>query len=417
MAPVMVRPTPPLLQAALALALLAGCTVGPAVEPAPSAAPSPTGGSLPAPTATPSPPPPPPPTSPPFPSPTPAPLPTPDGAITRGPYLQSPTSDSIVVVWETDRPIPGEVIFGRDGIFDQRMVSAADGLRHEVTLSGLEPGAEYSYWVASDGYPLSEGGSFRAAPTADEADFTFVAYGDTRTGHDIHRQIAESILTLKPDFAVHVGDLVAQGMYDSEWDRFFEIERALLANVPLFPCPGNHEGNDQRYFQAFVLPGNERWYSFDWGNTRIISLQIDAIMPFGTQSEQVQWLESTLAASTQEWVIVVFHIPPYDALPEDEMGYAARVNIVPVLERYGVDLVISGHNHNYQRSLVNGITYIVTGGGGAELYPIDQPDPDTEAYYNGHHFVLFNVNGGTLSGQVIAVDGKIVDEFELVTGP
>jgi hypothetical protein len=93
-----------------------------------------------------------------------------------------------------------------------------------------------------------------------------------------------------------------------------------------------------------------------------------------------------------------------------------RVNIVPVLERYGVDLVICGHNHNYQRSLVNGITYIVTGGGGAELHPIDQPDPDTEASYNGHHFVVFSVDGGTLLGQAITVDGEVVDEFELTSG-
>jgi 3',5'-cyclic AMP phosphodiesterase CpdA len=321
-----------------------------------------------------------------------------------------------VIVWETDRPIPGEVIFGRDGIFDQRVVSAAEGLRHEVTLGGLEPGAEYGYWVASNGYPLSEGGSFRTAPTADDADFTFVAYGDTRSGHDIHRQIAERILTLMPDFAVHTGDLVAQGMYDSEWDRFFEIEQALLANVPLFPSPGNHDANSQHYFDAFVLPGNERWYAFDWGNVRVICLQIDAIMPFGKQSEQVLWLEEALAANTQEWVIVVFHVPPYDAVSDDAMNYAVRVNIVPLLERYSVDLVINGDSHNYQRSVVNGITYIVTAGAGAELYYISHPGPDTEVYYNGHHFVLFNVNGGTLNGQVITSDGEIIDEFELVNG-
>jgi Icc-related predicted phosphoesterase len=415
MTPVMVRPSPPFIQAALALALLAGCTVRPPAALLPSTTPTPTETALPAPTATPSPPPPPP-TLTPVPSPTPTPAPTPDGAITRGPYLQSPTSDSIVIVWETDRPLPGEVIYGRNGVFDQRMVSAADGLRHEVTLSGLEPGAEYGYWVASNGYPISESGGFRTAPTADNADFTFVAYGDTRTGHDIHRQIADSILTLKPDFAVHVGDLVAQGMDDSEWDRFFEIEQPLLANVPLFPSPGNHEGNDQRYFQAFVLPGNERWYSFDWGNTRIISLQIDGIMPFGTQSEQVQWLESTLAATTQEWVIVVFHIPPYDALPEDTMGDAVRINLVPLFERYGVDLVLSGHNHNYERSLVNGITYIVTGGGGAELYPISQPGPDTKAFYNGHHFVEFTVQGSSLTGRALTTDGTVVDAFSLGSG-
>jgi Icc-related predicted phosphoesterase len=412
MAAVMVRPTRLFLQAAFALAWLAGCTMAPLPSPTPPA----TGQPLAAPTVTPSIPSPPPPTSLPLPSPTPTLAPTPAGAITRGPYLQSPTSDSIVIVWETDRPIPGEVVFGRGGALDQRVVSDAQGLRHEVTLRGLEPGSEYGYWVASNGYPLSDPASFRTAPTDGDTGFTFVAFGDTRTGHDFHREIADRILSLRPDFAIHVGDLVTYGSQDSEWDRFFEIEHALLASVPLFPSPGNHEGNDQRYFDAFVLPGNERWYSFDWGNVRVISLQIDGIMPFGKESEQVQWLESTLAATSQEWVIVVFHIPPFDSLAEDEMGYAVRVNIVPLLERYGVDLVLCGHNHNYERLLVNGISYIVAGGGGAELYPIDQPSPDTEAYYNGHSFVAFTVQGSTLTGSALTTDGTVIDTFRLESG-
>ncbi len=320
------------------------------------------------------------------------------------------------MVWETDRPIPGEVVYGRRGVYNQHAPSTADGLRHEVLLSGLEAGTAYGYWIVSNGYPISEPGSFRTAPTADDADFTFVALGDSQSGHATHRSIADRILTVFPDFAVHTGDLVAYGMNDSEWDRFFEIEHTLLASVPLFPSLGNHDANDKRYFDAFVLPGNERWYAFDWGNARIICLQIDAIVPFGTQSEQVLWLESTLAANTQEWVIVVFHIPPYDALPEDSMGYAVRVNVVPLLERYGVDLVVSGHNHNYQRSLVNGITYIVTGGAGGELVYIDGPDPDTEAYYNGHHFVEFTIHGSSLTGTAITTDGNVVDSFSLESG-
>lgn len=410
----MVRPTPPFVQAALALILLAGCTGTPTATPQPTA-PIPTPLPSPTPTLVP---PPPPATS--TPSPPPTPLPTPDGSITRGPYLQSATSESIVIVWETDRPIPGEVVYGREGVYDQHAASAtaADGLRHEVLLTGLQSGTAYGYWVASNGYPISDPGGFRTAPANDASPFRFVAFGDSQSLHSIHQQAADLVLSLWPDFALHTGDLVAYGMYDEEWDRFFKIEQTLLANVPLFPSPGNHDANDQRYFDAFVLPGNEHWYAFDWGNARIICLQIDAIVPFGKESEQVQWLESTLASTTQEWVIVYFHIPPYDALPEDDMGYAVRVNVVPVLERYGVDLVLSGHNHNYQRSLVNGVTYIVTGGAGGELVYIESPDPDTEAYYNGHHVVEFTVQGSALSGRAIAIDGTVVDSFSLhSTGP
>lgn len=309
--------------------------------------------------------------------------------------------------------MPGEVIYGRGGAYDQRVVSASAGLRHEVTLVGLTPGAEYGYWVASSGYPIADAGSFRTAPTADDPSFTFVAYGDSQSLDATHRLIAERILALKPDFALHAGDLVAHGNRTVDWDRFFEIEGAMLASVPLFPSPGNHDGNNRRYFEAFVLPGNERWYTFDWGNARIVSLQIDAIMPFGKQSEQVQWLESTLAANTRPWLIVYFHIPPYNAVPKDNMFDAVRINLVPLFERYGVDLVLSGHSHNYQRWNVNGITYVVTGGAGGELYFIEGPEPDTEAFYNGHHFVHFTVEGDTLTGRAIALDGEAVDDFSL----
>jgi hypothetical protein len=413
MAPEMVRPMVRLGQASLATALIAGCSLAPTILPTLTPAPLPTETATAVPAASPTPPPP---TSSPIPSPTPTPLPTPDGTITRGPYLQSATSDSIAIVWETDRPLAGEVIFGRGGAYDQRLVSTATGLRHEIVLAGLEPGTEYGYWVASSGYPLSEAGSFRTAPLPEDPAFTFVAYGDTQSLPAVHRLIAERILDLKPDFAVHTGDLVAHGNTASEWDRFFEIEGAVLASVPLFPSPGNHDENHRHYFEAFVLPGNEHWYAFDWGNARFISLQIDAIVPFGKQSEQVQWLEATLAANTQPWLIVYFHVPPYDALPDDNMGDAVRINLVPLFERYAVDLVLNGHNHNYQRSIVNGITYVVTGGAGGELYFIEGPDPDTEAYYNGHHLVHFAVDGSTLTAQAIAMDGTIVDEFTLEDG-
>jgi hypothetical protein len=95
------------------------------------------------------------------------------------------------------------------------------------------------------------------------------------------------------------------------------------------------------------------------------------------------------------------------------MGDAVRINVVPLLERYGVDLVLNGHNHNYQRSIVNGIPYIVTGGAGAELDHLDGPDPDTEAFYNGHHLVYFTVEGETLTGRALTTDGTTVDTFTL----
>jgi len=399
------------LTAALLVALVAGCAparaaptqVAPTLDPA-----SPPVSATPAPSLTPD--------STPTATPTGTPAPTPAGTLTRGPYLQSPAFNSIVIVWETDRPMPGEVIYGMGGAYDQRAVSTATGRRHEVTLQGLTAGAEYGYWIASLGYPLAEAGSFRTAPSAEAASFTFAAFGDTRSGHEAHRRVADAMLTTLPDFALHTGDLVAYGSQASEWDRFFEIEGGLLANVPLFPSPGNHEQDAARYFDAFVLPGNERWYTFEWGNARFVSLQIDAIAPFGKQSEQVQWLEATLAANTQPWLIVWFHLPPFDSNTKTDLSSAVRTNLVPLFERYRVDLVLSGHSHNYQRSSVNGITYVVTAGGGAELNPLRTASPELEVGFVGHHFVRFRIVGTALTAQAITPAGDVVDEFTLSSG-
>lgn len=330
--------------------------------------------------------------------------------------MQFPTADSVVVVWETDHPMPGEVHFGRSGAYDHQVQSEVIATRHEVTLRGLDPGSEYGYWIASLGYALGGSGSFRTAPSPGETAFAFAAFGDSRTGHATHRRIADRILSFSPDFALHTGDLVGFGSRTSEWDRFFEIEHSLLASVPLFPSPGNHEENDARYFEAFVLPGNERWYAFDWGNARFVSLQIDAIVPFGKESEQVQWLESVLAANRQPWLVVWFHLPPFDATARTDLSAAVRVNLVPLFEQYGVDLVLNGHSHSYQRSIVNGITYVVTGGGGAELHPLVESGPGLQTAFAGHHFVYFTVNGPTLTAQVVADDGQIVEEFGLESG-
>ena len=398
------------LLAALLTALLAGCAPAPVTRlpETPIAQPTrPPASATPAPSSTPS--------LTPTVTPTGTPAPTPVGALTRGPYLQSPASDSIVIVWETDRPMPGEVFYGLGGAYDQQVVSTDTGLRHEVTLHGLQPGVEYAYRIASRGYPLAEAGRFRTAPPAEAASFTFAAFGDTRTGHEVHRRVAEAILAERPDFALHTGDLVGFGSQVSEWDRFFDLERGLLASVPLFPSLGNHEENSARYFEAFVLPGNERWYTFEWGNARFISLQIDAIVPFGRQSEQVRWLEATLAANAQPWVIVWFHLPPFDSYTKTDLSSAVRINLVPLFERYQVDLVISGHSHNYQRSNVNGITYLVTAGGGAELNPLLVAGPELEVGFGGNHFVRFQVDGTALTAQAITIDGEIVDEFSLTS--
>ncbi|MCJ7707114.1 MAG: metallophosphoesterase family protein, partial [Anaerolineales bacterium] len=347
------------------------------------------------------------------PLPTPTPIPTPAAALVHGPYLQSVTTNSVIVVWDTNLPSAGEVAYGESADYTSQTADPAIGVRHAVTLTNLAPYTLYHYRIQTLGWPLSEDFTFRTAADPSQTSFTFAVFGDTRTGHEVHRSVIDRLVALAPDFALHTGDLVGDGLLASEWARFLTIEAPLMARVPLFPTLGNHEAESPLYFDTFYLPGNEHWYTFDYGNARFVCVDVDGYAHFGTASEQYAWLEATLAANTQPWLFVYLHVPPYSSLAEDSFEVAVRQSLTPLFERTGVDAVFAGHHHNYQRSIVNGITYLVTGGGGAELYNVTHPAPELITYRNVHHVMLFHVSGDTLTAEAMTPEGEVFDQFSL----
>ncbi|RLC59082.1 MAG: hypothetical protein DRI80_13020, partial [Chloroflexota bacterium] len=327
--------------------------------------------------------------------------------------LQSVTTSTIIVVWETDLPSHGEVAYGETEEYGLSVADPAVDTRHAVTLTGLVPYTVYHYRVTSGGAPLSEDATFRTAAGPDQDTFTFVVFGDTRTRDRVHQTVVERIRALAPDFALHTGDLVAHGNSPSDWETFFEIERELMASVPLFPTLGNHEVNNPHYFDLFYLPGNERWYAFDYGNARFVCLQVDGFVDFGPGSEQYTWLEETLAANTRPWLFVYFHVPPYSSLREGPKETEIQRTLVPLFKQYGVDVVFNGHHHNYQRSMVDDVTYIVTGGGGAPIYEITREDDHLLAYKNAYHVVYVTIAGDTLTSVGMTPEGEEFDRFTL----
>jgi hypothetical protein len=320
-------------------------------------------------------------------------------------------TDSIIVAWETEQPSQGEVAYGETEAYGLRVADPAVTASHALTLTGLAPYTVYHYRVESGGVPLSGELTFRTAADPGQTEFTFVVFGDTRTQPKFHQAVVERIVAQVPDFVLNTGDLVASGRRASEWGTFFEIEWELLARVPLFPVLGNHEGNSPLYFDYFYLPGNERWYTFDYGNARFVCLQVDGVADFRPGSEQYGWLEETLAANTQPWLFVIFHVPPYSSV-QDDLEDDVRGALVPLFERYGVDLVFNGHKHNYERNEVNGVTYLVTGGGGAPLYEMQEKEPAQAAFSVIYHFVLVRVDGDHLEATVISHEGEVLDRFE-----
>ncbi|MBI2931318.1 MAG: metallophosphoesterase [Planctomycetes bacterium] len=323
--------------------------------------------------------------------------------LQRGPYLQQVTRDSAIVCFQTFVECEGGVRVGA------KVTKSPKGTRHAVTLTDLKPATEVTYVVQAGDYS-SPPITFRTAPEPDAA-VTFAAFGDCRTGNAAHAKLVDLILKQKPEFLLSSGDFVENGTSSEQWDRFFEIEAPLLRSVPLYPSIGNHERNAQEYFDVFVLPGEERWYSGDWGPVHFVSL--DTTLPYRKNEKQIAWLKKDLAASKAPFKIVLWHHAPYSASTDvfrQKEGEQLAAIYPPILRDGGVCLTIGGHNHNYQRAEVDGICYVTSAGGGAPLYPIGK-GVELKAGKIAYHICRLRAEGKTLAMEAIDQEGNVFDAW------
>ncbi|MFH1367504.1 MAG: metallophosphoesterase [Elusimicrobiota bacterium] len=246
------------------------------------------------------------------------------------------------------------------------------------------------------------------AAIASAAGKTAVIYGDTRTNAEMHRKITQAILKIKPEIVFHTGDLVNDGRNPGDWKVFNEISAPLRKAVKFYPVLGNHEHQSKIYFDSFKLPNNERWYSVDWNGIRFMMLDTESDIKSG--SEQYNWLESELKKDKSKFRIIVNHHPAYTTGSHgDEQNL--REKLVPLLEKYEVDMMFSGHNHCYERQEVNGIFYITTGGGGAPLHSQRKQDPNSKIFLECYNFSELRLDGNELSVTVYDDNMKVIDEF------
>ena len=328
-----------------------------------------------------------------------------------GPFVVNVSSRSATVAWVVET---GTVQMTAQG---GTAAMTAPVLRSEhVTFAGLKAGNTYSYEVP--GFPEAKG-EFKTPP-AGPADFQFVVFGDTRTRHEFHKRICAAILSAKPDFVIHTGDLVTDGSDTAQWPVFFSIEGELLKHTAFYPVLGNHERNNPQYYEFFNV--RSPFYSFDWGSLHFAILNSDVGNAALSESakdafwqEQLRWLEEDLAKSQKAAMrFVAFHHPPFTAM-SNRAASAEKLqkDLVPLFEKYKVTAVFNGHDHNYQHHEKNGIHYVVTGGGGAPLYKLDAPVSGiTKKFETTEHYVTIQVTGNKAVARAVALDGHIIDTVE-----
>lgn len=289
----------------------------------------------------------------------------------RGPYLQNPSSTSMVIKWRNEENRLSQVFYGTSpqALFET-VEMRSDSFDHEVTLENLLPDTLYYYRVNGANENVF---SFKTPPVEGEAIPTRVwILGDSGTADSNARKVQQAFYRFNrgstTDMMIMLGDNAYKNGTDSDYqEAFFDVFASSLYSTPVWSTIGNHDARSDGgapYFDIFTLPsdgktggvpsGTEAYYSFNYSNIHFVSLdsEISDRSPTGAM---YSWLMTDLAANTQDWTVVFFHQPPYSkgTHNSDSKNSAMsdmRENFTAVFEMFGVDLVFSGHSHNYERS-------------------------------------------------------------------
>jgi uncharacterized protein (TIGR03437 family) len=369
------------------------------------------------------------------------------------PYLQDVTATSARVLWTTlDSAGAGEVRYSVDGLTwlaassQFRVLAPADTdlpyteFLHRAELGGLAPDTQYVYRVYVNQNNLTPAASFAeelSFRTSGARQFRWLAVGDSGDGGPVERTLALEMGSEQAALVLHVGDLAYEsGTFLQLQEYYFNVYRSMMSRMPWFPVPGNH---DYGFVQAaafralMALPtdqvptaDSQLYYSFDWGPVHFVALDsnqplVDAV---NGQGAMLQWLEQDLRNVRSQWVVAYFHHTPFPISwhQGDPNCQLAQQYITPILERYGVHLVLNGHEHLYMRTKPRrsgvfqdtgwGTVYVTTGGGGYALYPAGSA-PFVAYTVSVSHYLRVDVADGQMRVQAVGSQGEVIDEFTL----
>ncbi|HSZ82761.1 MAG TPA: metallophosphoesterase [Polyangia bacterium] len=275
---------------------------------------------------------------------------------------------------------------------------------------------------------IPDGGCVAKAepPPAPGAPTRFAVIGDFGYAGPDEEAVADLVKAWRPAFVATVGDnnypLGAADTIDLNIGLFYHDYIAPYvgrfgcgaARNRFFPTLGNHDWFTRGavpYLDYFALPGNERYYDVAWGAVHLFALDSDPNEPDGVTVDSIQgrWLHAQLAASTARWNIVAFHHAPYSSGP-----HGGTVSMRWPFKAWGASLVLTGHDHDYERFQIDGMTYIVNGLGGAVFYPMGTPADGSVTRFNQNAGALFiEADATSLRARFQAVDGHEIDAFTL----
>ena len=378
----------------------------------------------------------------------PAPPPSDEGLV-RGPYLQQVTNHTAVIVWASTSAGPARADVGGQSYaatttyFPASTTGLPDYYQHEAAISGLQPGTSYPYRLFEGGRAVTNGADrLKTAPDPGTGRVSFLIFGDSGTGSAEQRALASAMNLDDADLALHGGD-VAYGnsegtggaSYATMQSWFFDPYATWLRRRPFFPSMGNHDSRPannwgEPYLNLFSLPTMggagqfadhaERYYSFDYGPIHFVALDTElAFQDPSRRAAQLAWLEADLAATGQPWKVAFFHRSPYSSGGEHGSELPVREAFGPIFERHGVQLSLSAHEHDYERTVPwrtgsgsQAVTYIVTGGGGGPLYAPGR-DAWTAVSAAEYHYLRVTIEGCTATLEAVRASFTLLDSATL----
>tara|TARA_R110002096_G_scaffold97694_22_gene217868 strand:+ start:2744 stop:4792 length:2049 start_codon:yes stop_codon:yes gene_type:complete len=345
----------------------------------------------------------------------------------RQPYIQNPTVTGVEIAWRSLVPAIGTVEYGEQkGDYTAQISEPKEEQKHHIKIDGLKPNTKYFYRVKNGNNTVLEDYSFNTAKPDSLNELSFLILGDSGVNSDTQRLVRDEMVKSHnadaADFLIHVGD-VHQGD-GSDYDPiYFDVYKELLSKMNFYLSIGNHDtytNNAAPYLDDFYYPTNnadstERYYSYRWANSFFIN--IDSNLDMRKGSPQYIFIEEALKSERQQtamWTFAYFHHPPYcEFWPEWDGHDVVREDLMPLFESYGVDIVFNGHTHAYEHGELNGVHYVISGGGGGSLDPFGRDVPHISYSEAVYHYSRVDINDTKLSFKAVDRHGELVDRFTI----
>lgn len=388
--------------------------------------------------------------------------------VPRAPYTVMQTQDSITIKWQSPKFEVGSLDYGffPDSL-DKSIKDAKKTKKHSITITGLNECTKYYYRVSSDSMSIdNEDRSFKTLCKSKDSQRLWVIGDSGKAGEDQQRVYKAMLDYIGHDFNnlnswLLLGDNAYQSGTQKQYNEsLFKPYAELLKRFTPWAIIGNHDARRWAFYSIFDFPtkgesggvasGSEKFYSIESGNLHLVMLDSE-MMRIDKNSNLAAWLREDLKKNTKPWVIVALHTPPYtDGGHKSDSSYDSggrlqkvRENLVPIFDEFGVDLVLSGHSHGYERSKLtvnhigksdtfgkhnivqdakscytksikpsknSGTIYQVCGSS-SKLDRASLNHPALPYAYEQMGSLILDITPTSLTSRFLSIDGKILDEF------